>query len=118
MFENYKGFDVTVEYWEEEVKKKKTAKTVKSKSKKNSGSGIDDDDGDGEKADDDDVDDGDNCEIISEKRKLKTVEGKLVGRDYEKEVTMINIKGRVTKIRNDAIERVCLPKAKREKGVK
>lgn len=108
MFESYKGFDVTVEYWEEEKKKK--VKKIKSKSQKDTSSSDDEDDndedGDGQKGD------------ITEKLKLKIVEGKLVGRDYEKEVTLVNIKGRVATIRNDMIERVCLPKAKREKGVK
>ncbi|KAL7531228.1 hypothetical protein ACHAXR_003915, partial [Thalassiosira sp. AJA248-18] len=35
-----------------------------------------------------------------------------------RELTMINVKGRVVKIKNDKIEVVRLPKAKREKGVK
>lgn len=105
MFESYKGFDVTVEYWEEEKKKK--AKKVKSKSQK-----------DNSDDDDDDENDGGDKDSTTEKLKLKIAEGKLVGRDYDKEITMINIKGRVAKIRNDMIERVCLPKAKREKGVK
>ena len=48
--------------------------------------------------------------------KLKVTEGKLVGR--EEDVTLINVKGRVVKIKNDKIEAVRLPKAKREKGVK
>jgi hypothetical protein len=108
MFESYKGFDVTVEYWDEEKKMK--VKKIKSKSQKDTSSSDDEDDndedGDGQKGD------------ITEKLKLKIVEGKLVGRDYEKEVTLVNIKGRVATIRNDMIERVCLPKAKREKGVK
>ena len=105
MFESYKGFDVTMEYWEEEKKKK--VKKVKSKSQKDN---SDDDDGD--------ENDGGDKDSTTEKLKLKIAEGKLVGRDYEKEITLINIKGRVAKIRNDMIERVCLPKAKREKGVK
>ena len=92
MFESYKGFDVIVEYWEEEKKKK--VENVMSKSQKN------------------------NTDNITDKRKLKITEGKLVSRDYEKEITLINVKGRVAKIRNDMIVRVYLPKAKREKGVK
>jgi hypothetical protein len=105
MFESYKGFDVTMEYWEEEKKKK--VKKVKSKSQKDNSN--DDDDGDH---------DGGDKDNVVEKLKLKIAEGKLVGRDYEKEITLINIKGRVAKIRNDMIERVCLPEAKREKGGK
>ncbi len=105
MFESYKGFDVTVEYWEEEKKKKKVKK-VMSKSQKDSTSNDDDDDGGGE------------IDNITDKLELKIVEGKLVSRDYEKEITLINVKGRVAKIRNDMIVRVSLPKAKREKGVK
>mmetsp|Transcript_30924 Transcript_30924/g.48461 ORF Transcript_30924/g.48461 Transcript_30924/m.48461 type:complete len:210 (-) Transcript_30924:116-745(-) len=46
------------------------------------------------------------------------IEGKLVGRDEDKDVTMINVKGRIVKIKNDMIESVKLPKAKREKGAK
>ena len=53
-----------------------------------------------------------------EKPKRVTTEGKLVGRDKEKNVTTINVKGRNVKIKNELIECVMLPKAKREKGAK
>ncbi|EJK60732.1 hypothetical protein THAOC_18865 [Thalassiosira oceanica] len=96
MFESYRGFDVTVEHWEEPKKKKKP----KSKAGKAG---------------------GDAAAAVEEEPpppepKLKITEGKLVGRDYDKDVTMINVKGRVVKIENDKIESVRLPKAKREKG--
>ena len=52
------------------------------------------------------------------KPKLVTTEGKLVGRDKEKNITTINVKGRNMKIKNELIESVMLPKAKREKGAK
>jgi len=102
MFENYKGFDVMVEHWEETKKKKKKKK---SKSQK----------------DNTPTDDASDSSIEKEevaKPKLTITEGKLVERDYEKEVTLINVKGRIKKIKNDKIESVCLPKAKREKGAK
>ena len=55
-------------------------------------------------------------------RKIKTTQGKLVGRDYRGAdgdgVTTINVKGRAVRIRNDDILNVSLPKAKREKGAK
>ena len=96
MFESYKGFDVTVEHWEEPKKKKKP----KSKAGKAGGEAV--------------------AAVEEEppppEPKLKITEGKLVGRDYAKDVTMINVKGRVVKIKNDKIESVRLPKAKREKG--
>ena len=38
-----------------------------------------------------------------------------MGRDYEKAVTLLNIKGRVVKIKNDKIKGVRLPTAKRKK---
>lgn len=98
MFESYQGFDVTVEHWEEPKKKKQT----KAKAGKNPAAG-----GAGEDAE---------AEVTEPK--LKVTEGKLVGRDYDKDVTMVNVKGRVVKIKNDKIECVRLPKAKREKGVK
>ena len=100
MFENYKGFDVLVEHYEEPKKKKKK---LSSKSQKN-GLGGEDNDSDEDK--------------VVEQPKLTITEGKLIGRDYEKEVTMVNVKGRVVKIKNDTIESVSLPKAKHEKGVK
>ena len=100
MFENYKGFDVIVEHYEEPKKKKKK---VKPKSQKNDLGGEDND--------------SDEDKVV-EQPKLTITEGKLIGRDYEKEVTMVNVKGRVVKIKNDMIESVSLPKPKREKGVK
>ena len=97
LFQVYKGFDVIVDHWE--VKKQKK-KTTKGSSDMDGGNDDDDDD-------DDDV----------QKKRVKT-EGKLVERDMEKNVTIINVKGRNKKIKNDLIESVELPKAKREKGVK
>ena len=91
LFQVYKGFDVIVDHWE--VKKKKKTKISSDMSGGNN--------------DDDDV----------QKKRVKT-EGKLVERDMEKNVTIINVKGRNKKIKNDLIESVELPKAKREKGVK
>ena len=88
LFQVYKGFDVIVDHWE--VKKKNKNKKESSES----GGG-------------DDV----------QKKRVKT-EGKLVGRDMEKNVTIVNVKGRNKNIKNDLIESVELPKAKREKGVK
>ena len=92
MFEVYKGFDVIVDYWDVPKKKKK-------KKSNNNKSNYDSDE-----------------EEEEEQTKMKKViEGKLVGRDEEKGVTMINVKGRIVKIKNDVIEFVKLPKAKREK---
>ena len=51
-------------------------------------------------------------------RKLVVTEGKLVGRDTEKSRTTVNVKGRNKNIKNELIESVKLPKAKREKGAK
>ena len=100
MFENYKGFDVMVEHWEE-PKKKKKSKAQKDSTPTNDAS---------------DSVEKEEEEVV--KPKLTITEGKLVERDYEKEVTLINVKGRTKKIKNDKIESVCLPKAKREKGAK
>ena len=99
MFEVYKGFDVIVDYWEVPKKKKK----------KKSG-----------KADKEEIvqAEAEQEEESEPKRTQKIIEGKLVGRDYDKDVTMINVKGRIVKIKNEMIESVMLPKAKREKGVK
>mmetsp|Transcript_38130 Transcript_38130/g.46520 ORF Transcript_38130/g.46520 Transcript_38130/m.46520 type:complete len:286 (+) Transcript_38130:248-1105(+) len=56
-------------------------------------------------------------EYFDKKKGKKTaVEGKLVERDEEK--TTINVKGRMRKIKNEIIDCVKLPKAKREKGVR
>mmetsp|Transcript_10403 Transcript_10403/g.14690 ORF Transcript_10403/g.14690 Transcript_10403/m.14690 type:complete len:285 (+) Transcript_10403:136-990(+) len=46
--------------------------------------------------------------------KIKTVEGKLIGRTDG--ITTINVKGRMRKLKNDMVLNVKLPKAKREKG--
>lgn len=88
MFESYKGFDVVVEHWEEDKQRKK-------------------------KNDPSENDDGEN-----DRRKRVVTEGKLIGRDKEKGRTMVNVKGRVKNIKNEMIECVRLPKAKREKGAK
>jgi ribosome maturation factor RimP len=82
MFKVYKGFDVIVEHWEENKKKK------------------------------------DNAEDEETPRKRVVTEGKLVGRDMEKNRTTINVKGRNKNIKNELIESVKLPKAKSEKGAK
>lgn len=50
------------------------------------------------------------------KGKKRIVEGKLVERDEE--FTRVNVKGRITKVKNEKVECVRLPKAKREKGTK
>eukprot|EP00956_Cyclotella_meneghiniana_P025461 scaffold53208_cov37-Cyclotella_meneghiniana.AAC.4 len=91
-FKCTQGFDVIVDHWEVKTKNKKTTKISLDMNGGN---------------DDDDV----------QKKRVKT-EGKLVERDMEKNVTIINVKGRNRKIKNDLIESVELPKAKREKGVK
>ena len=95
MFESYKGFDVIVEHWEEPKKKK--SKAAK---------------------EDDDSSEEEEEEKEDPPKKLKVTEGKLVARDAEKGTTNVNVKGRIMKIKNDAIESVKLPKAKREKGAK
>jgi ribosome maturation factor RimP len=48
--------------------------------------------------------------------KTKTIEGKLVERTDE--YTQINVKGRMRKFKNELVESVRLPKAKKEKGVR
>mmetsp|Transcript_18655 Transcript_18655/g.25881 ORF Transcript_18655/g.25881 Transcript_18655/m.25881 type:complete len:287 (-) Transcript_18655:144-1004(-) len=48
--------------------------------------------------------------------KLKTVEGKLVGRTDD--ITTVNVKGRMRKLKNNLIVSIKLPKAKREKGAR
>ena len=48
--------------------------------------------------------------------KIKTVEGKLVERNDE--FTILNIKGRMKKLKNQDVLSVKLPKAKKEKGVR
>jgi hypothetical protein len=56
--------------------------------------------------------------IDSKKQKDKViiVEGKLVERNDEQ--TIINVKGRIRKFKNELVKSVKLPKAKKEKGVK
>ena len=98
LFEIYKGFDVIMEHWVEQKTKKKN----KTKAQKEPTAEID------AKA----------VEVAAPKPKLETTEGKLVCRDYEKGVTILNVKGRFVKVKNDVIECVRLPKAKREKGAK
>ena len=101
MFEVYKGFDVIVDYWEvPKKKKKKKKKSCKADKEENVQAEAEQE------------------EESEPKRTQKIIEGKLVGRDYDKDVTMINVKGRIVKIKNEMIESVMLPKAKREKGVK
>ena len=49
-------------------------------------------------------------------KKVKQIEGKLVERNQE--FTVLNIKGRMKKMKNSTVLSVKLPKAKKEKGVK
>ena len=49
-------------------------------------------------------------------KKNKSIDGRLVERNDE--FTVINVKGRMKKIRNDMVQSVKLPKAKKEKGVR
>mmetsp|Transcript_28279 Transcript_28279/g.58735 ORF Transcript_28279/g.58735 Transcript_28279/m.58735 type:complete len:404 (-) Transcript_28279:43-1254(-) len=112
MFEAYKGFDVIVEHYEDPKKAKKKNKSKKNKGGK-SGKEVVNDAGAGDENEESDT----NGEDAMEK-KLIVSEGKLVSRDMEKEATMVNIKGRVVKFKNELIESVKLPKAKREKGAK
>lgn len=53
---------------------------------------------------------------VKEKDKIILVEGKLVERNEEQ--TVINVKGRIRKLKNDLVKSVRLPKAKKEKGAK
>jgi len=110
MFESYRGFDVSVEHWEEDKKKKK-AKKAKGKAAKEPAVADAAEEGEEESEEEE-------GEAAQPSRKLKVTEGKLVERDYEKDVTVLNVKGRMVKIKNDLIEQVTLPKAKREKGAK
>ena len=50
------------------------------------------------------------------KNQVTEIAGRLHNRTEE--ITTINIKGRMKKIKNEAVESVKLPKAKKEKGVK
>ena len=49
-------------------------------------------------------------------KKVKTIEGRLVERNDE--FTIINIKGRMKKMKNNTVQMVRLPKAKKEKGAR
>lgn len=49
-------------------------------------------------------------------KKVKTIEGRLVERNDE--FTIINIKGRMKKMKNETVQSVRLPKAKKEKGAR
>eukprot|EP00985_Skeletonema_marinoi_P009057 scaffold4152_cov105-Skeletonema_marinoi.AAC.2 len=109
MFEVYKGFDVIVDYWE--VPKKKKSKKKSGKASKEVGATTDDTANQQQQQQEEE-------EEEEPKKTQKIIEGKLVGRDEEKDVTLINVKGRIIKIKNDMIESVTLPKAKREKGAK
>jgi hypothetical protein len=102
MFQVYKGFDVIVDYWE--VPKKKKVKKGGGKA--------------GKEVVANNTDKEEEAEEEEPKKTQKVIEGKLVGRDEEKGVTLVNVKGRIMKIKNDMIESVKLPKAKREKGAK
>jgi hypothetical protein len=108
MFEVYKGFDVIVDYWE--VPKQKKKKKKSGKAGKDVVAVAEEESATAEEKDEEE-------EEQLQKTK-KVIEGKLVGRDNDKGVTMVNVKGRITKIKNDMIDCVKLPKAKREKGVK
>lgn len=56
-------------------------------------------------------------EVIDPKKdKVQIMEGKLVERNEKQ--TIVNVKGRVRKLKNELVLSVKLPKAKREKGVK
>ena len=106
MFESYRGFEVILEYYAEDKRNKNKKKKKSSNATKTNG-------------DDDDINigvfDGD-C-FVSD-LKLKTIEGKLVCREEKNGVTVVNVKGKIVKIKNELIECVRLPKAKREKGMK
>lgn len=113
MFEVYKGFDVVVDYWEV-PKKKKKKKKKSGKAGKETTTTLDDSNSSTNQPDEQE----ENQEQEEPTRTQTLIEGKLVGRDEDKDVTMINVKGRIVKIKNDMIESVKLPKAKREKGAK
>jgi len=49
-------------------------------------------------------------------KKVKTIEGRLVERNDE--FTIINMKGRMKKLKNETVQSVRLPKAKKEKGAR
>ena len=56
-------------------------------------------------------------EVIDPKKdKVQIMEGKLVERNEKQ--TIVNVKGRVRKLKNELVLSVKLPKAKREKGAK
>lgn len=57
------------------------------------------------------------CQHVDNKtKKVKRIEGRLVERNDE--YTIVNIKGRMKKMKNETVLSVKLPKAKKEKGVK
>ncbi len=55
-------------------------------------------------------------QLDPKKNKVKTIEGRLVERNDE--FTIINIKGRMKKLKNETVQSVRLPKAKKEKGAR
>ena len=55
-------------------------------------------------------------QLDPKKNKVKTIEGRLVERNDE--FTIINIKGRMKKMKNETVQSVRLPKAKKEKGAR
>ena len=96
MWNAYQGFDVICQYLDHPKKKKKAVNQV--------GGG-----GGG----------GDGMSLSSplqqaQERVVKTIQGRLYGRDDE--CTTINLKGRLKRIKNEHVVSVKLPKAKREKG--
>lgn len=50
------------------------------------------------------------------KKKVQTIEGRL--HEYNDKIIILNIKGRMKKMKNEAVISVRLPKAKKEKGVR
>ena len=53
-------------------------------------------------------------QLDAKTNKVKTIEGRLVERNDD--VTVVNIKGRMKKMKNETVQSVRLPKAKKEKG--
>jgi len=53
---------------------------------------------------------------VKAKVKNKTIEGRLVERNSE--FTIVNIKGRMKKMKNETVLSILLPKAKKEKGAR
>ncbi len=119
MFDSYRGFDVIVEHLDGVRRGKRDVENGKTRKGGGYERGVDDDalcDDDGGSAV------GTTTMDDNGRRKIKTTQGKLVGREYggagEDGFTTINVKGRAVRIRNDDILNVSLPKAKREKGAK